>query len=252
MRTAVLLVLMLALPARAVDKPDLEALKKQGAQALLEALDKRHNDYPTQKWTFKMVLKSASGDTREMTFSTWQKNKTKRLTRFLEPGEVKGMSVLIAPGDAMYVYSPQTDNVRRVALSARRQTFMGSDLTFDDMSQVDFAVDYDATLDKEDGKALWLDLKRKAGREIQWEHLRLKVDKEWALIETIEYYDGGKHVKTQQRGNPAMDGKIPHYKLITVTDLASKHKTELHMLTQVIGDDIPDSVFSKRSLVRGN
>ena len=102
--------------------PDVDALSKT-PQALLEALDKRHNHYPTQKWTFEMVIQPPSGAKRSVKFAVQQKG-SKRLVRFLEPGSVKGMSVL-SKGTKMYVFSPQTENVRLVATSARRQTLLG-------------------------------------------------------------------------------------------------------------------------------
>lgn len=236
--------------AAADTPPDVEALKARGADELLKVLDARHNHYPTQKWVFTMTLKSRAGQTREMKFSTWQKG-VKRLVRFLEPGEVKGMSVLIK-GTTMYVYSPQTDNVRRVASHARRQTFMGSDLNMDDMAQIDFGVDFDSKFEKDSSAHLWMQLTRKPDSKIGWSSLRLRVDKKHALIDTIEYYDGKRLVKTQTRTQFVVIDKVPTYKIITVKDAASGHRTILTMLSQKIGQDIPNKTFSKRSLVRGN
>ncbi len=248
--TAVLIAL--ALPAAAQNKLDINALKAQGAPALLEALDKKHNDYPTQKWEFKMTLKPVSGGTREFKFSVWQKNRKNRLVRFSDPGEVKGMSVLIVNANEMYVFTPQTDNVRRVAASARRQSFMGSDLGFDDMAQIDLGKDYDAAITTDDAKSLWLELKRKAGSDAGWEKMRLEVDKGLGLITTLEYWESGKPKKKQSRKNVKWDGGAPTFGEITIEDLGTKHRTVLETLTQKIGEAIPDSVFSKRSLVRGN
>ncbi len=227
-------------------KPDLGA----DAAELLKTLDARHNGYATQKWVFEMVLKPRSGATKQMKFSTWQKGH-KRLVRFLEPGEVKGMSVLIK-GRTMYVYSPQTDNVRRVASSARRQTFMGSDLNMDDMAQIDFHVDFETKLAKDEAKYLWLDLTRKADSAMSWSNLKLRVNKKDAMIDQIQYFDGSRKVKTQQRTQFAVLDKVPTYQHIVVEDEASKHKTVLKMLSQKIGEDIPNKIFTKRSLIRGN
>ena len=232
-------------------KPNLDELRAKGPGVLLEAVDKYHNDYSTQKWKFRMTLKAKTGSTRQMVFKTWQKGQ-KRLIRFLEPGEVKGMSVLIRPGGTMYVYSPQTDNVRRVATHARRQTFMGSDFTMDDMGQIDFNIDYDPKFGKEDADHVWMDLTLKEGREIQWKKLRLRLSKKDAMINLIEYFDGDRKVKTQERSNHGEMGGVSTYQKIVMTDQASGHQTIVEMLEQTVGDDIPNQVFSKRSLVRGD
>ena len=229
-----------------------ESIKKQGAQALLQQVDKRHNDHPSFKWVIRMSLFDKNKKTRQYTMSTWQKGQY-RLIRFLEPGEVKGLSVLVR-GRKMYVYSPQTDNVRRIGAHARKQTFMGSDLTFDDMGQVDFSVDYTGVFDKENATHQWLNLTRKADSKIQHKALRLRVDKKLQLIDIIEYMENGATTKTQVRTQPTKSGgaTVESYRKIVVTDIKSGHKTELFVESQRVGDDIPNKVFKKRNLVRGN
>ena len=244
--------LSLAAPAaRANQRPDIDALKKQGPAALLSALDRYHNGYPTQKWRFRMTVKAQTGEPRSMVFTTWQKNQKLRLIRFEEPGDVKGLSILVRGSKVMYVYSPQTDNVRRVASHAKRQTFMGSDMTFDDMAQIDFGTDYDATVEKDDGGFLWMKLTRKAGSELPYDALRLRVNRKDAMIDVIEYFTAGKHLKTQQRTEHKVLDKTPTYTKVLMTTLATKHTTLVEMLDQKIGMDIPDATFKKRSLVRG-
>jgi len=241
-----------AAPARGADAPELAGLKAQGAQPLLQAADKRQNDYPTQKWLFKMTLIPPDGSAqRTMKFSVWQKQRTKRLVRFLEPGDVKGMSVLNEGANVMYVYSPQTDNVRRVATHARRQGFLGSDISYDDMAQVDLSASYDAAFDGEDGQGVWLVLTPKPGSEAGWTKVRARVNKTHLLVDMIEYFDGGAKKKTQVRTEYANFSGAPTYRKIVFTDHATKHKTELYMESQAIGVDIPDSTFKQRNLVRG-
>ena len=154
----------------------------------------------------------------------------------------------------MYVYSPQTENVRRVAAHARRQTFMGSDLTMDDMSQVGLARDFSAAFGKKSGDYLWLKLTRKQGSESQWPKLRVRVDKKRLLVDKIEYNNGKKTVKTQDRLRPKKDAgfPVPAHRRIVITDRASGHKTVLTMESQKLNEPIKNSVFKKRNLVRGN
>jgi len=253
MRTGIAIALCIAFFTSAAHaQSDWAQLKSQGAQAVLELGDKRHNDHPSFKWVIKMSLFDNNKKTREYKMSTWQKGQY-RLVRFLEPGEVKGLSVLVR-GSKMYVYSPQTDNVRRVGAHAKKQTFMGSDLTFDDMGQVNFAVDYTAVFDKETPSHQWLSLTRKEGSGIQYKTLRVRVDKKLQLFDLVEYFDGGKKVKRQERFQPTKMGgaTVESYRKVVVTDIKSGHKTQLFVESQRVGDDIPNKVFKKRNLVRGN
>jgi outer membrane lipoprotein-sorting protein len=236
---------------QAAQTPDFETVRNQGAEAVLALADKRHNDFTTRQWRFKMVLKPKSGESRSMLVSVREKNRKLRLVRFESPGDVKGMSVLIRGKKTMYVYSPQTDNVRRVATHARRQTFMGSDLTFDDMSQIDFSVDFSATFGNETATHIWFELTRRADSVSQWKRLRVRLDKKWFLLDRVEYFEGSRVVKTQARYAPKREGDVAYYTKVVFTDVASGHKTAILMLSQKINVDLPDSLFTKRSLVRG-
>lgn len=245
------LAFMMTLGATAhADAPSVDALKAKGGTALLEEIDRRTYEYPTQKWTFLTTIREKGGASRQAKFSVWQK-KDKRLVRFLEPGDVKGMSMLSPGGNDMYVYSPQTDNVRRIAASARRQTLLGSDMAYDDMASIKLAPLYDVALGDDTASSLWLVLTKKAASDVVWEKLRLRIDKKAALVDIIEYWDGGKKVREQTRKTFTQEGGAPTWKEITMTDIATGHNTTLEMLDQKVGEDIPDDVFSKRTLVRG-
>jgi outer membrane lipoprotein-sorting protein len=224
-------------------------VKAKGAQALLEYGDKLHNGQQTQEWLFKMTMKSANGEPRVVKFTVQQKDRTKRLVRFIA-GDAKGMSVLMR-GNKMYVYSPQTDNIRRVASHARRQTLMGSNMTFSDMSTIDFSKSYNATFDQETGEHLWLSLQAKEGMELDWGRLRLRVEKKNFSFSQIEYYDGKKLKRVQYRDNYKSDGGVPTYQKVKFVDKANGYSTTMDMLSQKIGGDLPNSIFKKRNLVRG-
>jgi len=196
-----------------------------------------------------MIMKSASGEARVVKFTVQQKDRTKRLVRFIA-GDAKGMSVLMR-GNKMYVYSPQTDNIRRVASHARRQTFMGSNMTFSDMSTIDFAKTYDATFDKETAEHMWLNLKAKPDTELDWAKLRLRVDKKNLSFSRIEYFDGNKLKRVQYRENFKNDNGVPTYQKVSFVDKATGYSTTMEMLSQKIGGDLSNSIFKKRNLVRG-
>ena len=244
--------LLVAPAAFAVGPPSIDALQAEGPQKPLEALDKRHNHYPTQVWTFKMVVQPKGGSSRTLKFKVWQKG-NKRLVRFLEPGEVKGMSVLSKGTEKMWVYSQETGGkARLVASSAKRQALLGSDVTFDDMATVDFSVNWNATIAKDEGGFVWLDLAPKEGAEVSWSALKMRVSKKTAMIDTIEYVDAGKVKKIQTRKRFGVVDGTPVYQEILMETQATGHQTTLDMLEQKIGEELPDNLFSKRSLIRGN
>lgn len=243
---------LFASPARAGD--DFDAIAARGAQALLEESDRLTNHYPTQQWSMRMTVTPRGDEPRVMEFRVWQKDQQKRLVRFDAPGPVKGMSMLAVGKDTMYVYSPQTDNVRRIAAHAKRQTLLGSNMSYDDMGAIDLSESYDATLGEATATHQWLELARKpaAEEDTSWVRLRVRIDKKTKMADVIEYYEGDKRLRVQTRSNfEVLDG-IPTYRRVAMETLDDGLVTTLDVLEQKVGAPIADSVFQKRNLVRGN
>jgi hypothetical protein len=227
-------------------------VKAKGAQAVVAAGDQNHNKAKTMVWHFKMTLKPVSGASRTMEFKVWQKGRTKRLVRFLSPGNIKGMSVLMQSPKVMYVYSPETDNARRVANHAKRQSFLGSDVSLSDMAVVDYAATYDASFGKETPVYQELVLNKKAGANVDWAKLKVRINKKSLTFSRIEYYAKGRLLKVQQRTRFSVWKGAPTYRRSTFIDMKTKHRTILDMLSQEINKPLPSSMFKKRALIRGN
>jgi outer membrane lipoprotein-sorting protein len=235
-------------PARAAD---FTTLKAQGADSLLAESDRLLFTYPTQHWKFRMTVAAPGEDARAMVMEVWQKDATGRLVRFLEPGPVKGLSMLTA-GEVMYVYSPQTDNVRRLAAHARRQTLLGSNMDYEDMAEGQLAARYTASFDDETATHQWLKLALKPGAESNWSNLRARLDKKTLMVDQIEYLEGGKVKRVQTRSKFATLDGIPTYQAVEMKTLSDGLTTTIEMLEQQIGIALPDNMFKKKALVRGN
>jgi len=246
---ASLVPLIAASGASAADFP---SLKAKGADALLAETDRLMFDYTTQQWKMRMTVTSPGAEARAMVIEVWQKDKTKRLVRFLEPGPVKGMSMLSTGDDVMYVYSPQTDNVRRVAAHARRQTLLGSNMDYDDMAEVGLAKKYTATFGSETATHQWLELALKPGADGTWTKLRARVDKQTTMVDQIEYLEDGHGKRVQAQSKFGVPAGVPHDQHVELKTLSHWLTTTIEMLEQKIGHDLPDSIFQKKNLVRGN
>ncbi len=219
---------------------------------MLAEADRLANHHGTQRWRMRMTIRPPGGDAKTLVFRVWQKGQRKRLVRFDEPGDVKGLSMLSASKTVMYVYSPDTDNARRVGTSARRQTLLGSNMNYEDMASVDLSNDYEARFDgPADAGRRWLTLKRKAASEASWDTLRVGISTKTAMAEVIEYYEGGELARVQTRSGFEVLGGVPTYRDIEMKSVDTGLVTELHVLEQEIGLDLPDKMFKKRYLIRG-
>jgi outer membrane lipoprotein-sorting protein len=249
---AFVVVLAQLAPAAPATAADFVTLKGQGADALLAESDRLLFDYPSQEWRFRMTVIAPGQEARAMVMEVWQKSKTKRLVRFVEPGPVKGFSML-SEGDAvMYVYSPQTENVRRVAAHARRQTLLGSNMDYDDMADSSLGARYAASLGSETDTHQWLELTLRPGVEANWAQLRARLDKKTLMVDQIEYLEDGKVKRVQTRTKFAVLDNVPTYQMVEMKTLSDGLTTTVEMLEQKIGHPLADSLFSKKALVRGH
>src|SRR5262249_15563242 len=133
-------------------------------------------------------------------FTTFQKVPDKRLVRFSSPGDVKGMGFLVENAETMYAYLPGFQKVRRLGTHVKNQSFMGSDLSMDDMSQTRFGTTDEAKLTAQDEKTWTLEVVAKKGIDLEFPKAGMVVDKKMNAPLKIEFMDaGGKVLKSQDR-----------------------------------------------------
>jgi outer membrane lipoprotein-sorting protein len=224
--------------ARAEDTAE-EALKKADAAA---------NNCNDQRFLITMVIEG-SGAKKVAKMENLEKGGSKRLIRFLAPGDMKGTQVLL-DGSAMYIYLPQFQKVRRVGGSSAQQGFMDSDFTNDDMGAITFASKFTPTMLPGTDKAYKLKLTPKPGSESGVEALELTVDKKTYLITQIDYIVGGKAIRRQTRSNVKQFGQFERPTTITMEDLTKQHKTTMTLEDVKINTGLADNLFTKQQLER--
>lgn len=222
--------------------------------AVLAEVDQAMNSFKDATFESKLRVIEPSGQAREYSFTTYQKVPDKRLVRFSAPGDVKGMGVLAENKDVMYVFLPGFQKVRRVGTHVRNQTFMGSDFSYEDMSNSRYSPSYEATLLKESPKGWELALTVKKGQEQEFPRLRMWVDKTARQPTKIEFMDStGKVLKTEEYLDYRPDGPN-HYgpaKVVVTDHRRNDHRSEILFLSVKLNQGLKDDLFSRRSLIRG-
>ena len=238
-------VLALSLPAAAADP---------SATELLTKVDGALNAFKDGIFESKLHLTQPNGEQREYVFTTYQKAPHKRLVRFLAPGDVKGMGVLIESADTMYVYLPGFGKVRRMGTHIKNQSFMGSDFSFTDMSEIAYGDIYVPKLVGSDAKNWILELTAKPGMDLEFPKLKLWADKSMFQPTKLEYYDpSGKLLKTQDRLDYKQDSPT-HFqpgKIVITDHRRNDHKSEIVFTSTKIDSGLSDDMFSVRALMRG-
>ncbi len=243
----------LSIGARADVPPPAPTKPALTAGEILGKVDHAINAFKDAVWESKLRVKQPSGDSREYGFTTYQKVPGKRLVKFTAPGDVAGMGVLVEGADTIYVYLPDFKKVRRMGTHVKNQTFMGSDFSFEDMSQTSYASTFTPKLVGEEGTDYVLELAQKPGLDLEFPRVKMWVAKEHFQPTRMEYMDAsGKKLKTQQRSDFKQDSP-EHWqpmKIVVTDHRRNGHSSEIIFVTSKIDSGLSDDLFSVRSLQR--
>ncbi len=247
--TALLLFSFLVVFASAAELTGDEIIKKA-----------RDRETPQTSYTrIKMTLINKKGGTRLREMVIWGKKfgkATKSVTRFLAPPDVRGTGFLYweVPGgkDEQFIYLPELQQARRIAVEERSASFMGSDFTYQDMERREPEADTHALLGEEDinGNACYrIESKAKDpeslpyGKVIQW------IRKDILVPVKVDFYD--KQGQLQKQLNVESLEKIGKYwisKKSLMEDVQKNHKTVMEMVEIKFDQPISDENFTERFL----
>jgi outer membrane lipoprotein-sorting protein len=186
---------------------------------------------------------------------------------FESPANLKGTALLTwddpdpAHDDAQWLYLPGLRKSRRVAMSERGRSFLGTDLTFEDMKKETrlSLADYRWTTigeEEVDGarclvvEAVPVD--ERTARELGYGRVRLRIDAELWLPRFGEYWDPkGTPLKTVRLQDVrAVQGVwTPHR--IEAEDLRTGHVTRLEFRDVDYERALPEDLFTEAALARG-
>jgi outer membrane lipoprotein-sorting protein len=227
------------------------ALAAQDATAHLAEIDRVATAPKDISLEQKMILVKGSGSRKIREITVYQKGSELRMVRFLSPADVRGVGFLRLDADQMYLYMPAFRKIRRIASSAQNQNFMGSDFTYEDMSQSKYSVDYTAKMIEEQDGQYVLELTPREDSDVSYSKLIMYADKDSHVYRKIEYYMG----KDTPEKVLAVDEveKIDGYwigKRMQMHSLKNGHKTLLEMHDIRFDQGLESSFFSQRNLKR--
>ena len=228
-------------------------LEKLPIDELMKRVDSFYDNVQDQQYEMVMTLVEPDGATKERRLSYAAKGEFKALTRFHFPDSVDGMGFLQEEDDNFHVYLPQFHKVRKVAAHTKRQSFMGSDFSYNDMNNRRYTIDYQAELLDDSGERYIVELTPKPDRELQYSRLLLTVQPDTFMIDTIEYFDEtGEKVKVQSRDKETKIEGIWMQQRVTMEDVRTGHKTVLEFDDIRLNQSLPDDLFTVRNLRRKN
>ena len=201
-----------------------------------------------------MVIHGRSGS-RTVTSKTWTKGQDRAFVEYLSPAREKGKKMLKLEGK-IWNYTPEpTDRIITISGHLLRQSIMGSDLSYEDMTENDKLYElYDAVVEGEedvDGRhclVLMLTAKKKG---LTYHSRKLWVDPErWLPIKAERYAKSGRLLKTTDIVDVFQtdDGRWYPKKMI-FKDVLSKGKGTEYIVDSIDFDaDVPDYMLTKAAL----
>ncbi|MFC1477925.1 outer membrane lipoprotein-sorting protein [Candidatus Margulisiibacteriota bacterium] len=209
------------------------------------------------RMTMNLINKNGQVRSREVT--AFRQGDKKQIMWFLAPADIKGTSFLRVEHDNdtedMWLYLPAFKKTRRIVSSAKKENFMGSDFTYEDMSTRKFK-DYTYIRRLPDDmiasyNCYIVESIPKEDVDITYSRIISWVWQEDNLPIIEQFYDkigNLKKVKTlsalKKQKQYWMPGKFEMH------DVQKEHKTELVFEEVKVDTGIPDAYFSTRYLRR--
>jgi outer membrane lipoprotein-sorting protein len=218
----------------------------------------------------KMKLVDSRGGERVRDLELYGKNyghrTRKSLTFFLSPPEVKGVGFLAwsypDKDDDQWLYLPELKRVRQISGSSRKQSFQGSDFSYDDLQLFDDVRDWteqDAASkllrDGEvvDGVACAVIELSPQNKAYDYAKFVLWLDRKDATFRKIEFYDkkDGSLLKTLVLREYKTIDDVPTPLRVEMTNAKKGTKTTLEASDVHYNRGFGDEVFTERTLERG-
>jgi outer membrane lipoprotein-sorting protein len=211
-----------------------------------------------------MVITAKNGSTTERVIDQYSKDDTQSRSRtvivFRSPAGIAGTRFLTMENAGVkndqWIFLPSLGKVRRIAASEGGGSFMGTDMSYDDLSAPNRNVDDDThtLLRKEqyNDAACYVIQSIPKDSSYQYGKMVLRIDENTLVNYRIEMYDRrGTLVKTMESsGFRDMQGFLTPMQ-IKVTTIADQTSTTIHTDIIKYNDTIPESVFTTRFLETG-
>lgn len=201
-----------------------------------------------------MVIRSAKGEEKKRELLVWTKNNPVgddwRLMKFLSPADIKDLGLLVLGEDQMYLYLPEFQRVRRIASHNKKESFVGSDFSYDDLGTSGFSAFFSPKLKSEDEKTWKLELLRKPGVKKQYSKIVMTVDKETGLPVRLELYDdSGELFKVETQENSRV-GKYWIPIKFAMENVKAKTITTMELKNVKVDQNLSAEIFTERNLKR--
>jgi outer membrane lipoprotein-sorting protein len=175
----------------------------------------------------------------------------KALVTFTAPGSMEGTRILVLDAETVYAYLPEFRRVRRIAAHALRHPFMGTNIYYEDISERWYSARWSCSPQKTADGSLVAELLPRPGVVTAYSKLRVAVGRRPYQIERLEYFEAGRHVRTQIRERWQKVGDQERPGLIRYASQDREAELRMEFKQWRVNTGVSDAVFTTRNLLRG-
>lgn len=189
---------------------------------------------------------------KESTFRSWSQGEDKMLLEFTSRAE-RGQKILRTE-DEIYLYFPDADDLIRLQGAALRDSVLGSDLSYEDMTGDKGILDsYQVSLlgeEEVDGFPCYKIELKATSRDVPYPREIMWVDSKLFVFRRVHRFSlSGRLLKEMQiLGLQESHGKIFPVRMLMEDAMKSNSSTEFIMTKVEIDIDLPEDIFSLREL----
>jgi len=205
-----------------------------------------------------MVLTNKKGKTRKSTIRSISKDESKKqIIWFLAPADDKGVAFLkIEHNDKdaeMRLWLPAFNKVRRISAKQKSDNFMGSDMSYEDMTNRnldDYTYKLEGTETVDDKECFVLESTPKKGLKSEYsKHRALIAKSNYVLLQESSFDKKNKLLKIKEVKSAQQNGyDVPIE--IYVENVQKKHNTRLIFDNIELDTNIKDNLFQQKNLKR--
>jgi outer membrane lipoprotein-sorting protein len=222
-----------------------KALPKSQWKGFLKKVDATEGQSKDMKALLELKLVNKQGKKRVRRAVMFQKGQFKRLIQFKFPATERGLSVLVR-GRTIHLFLPQLQKIKRIAAHVKNQSFMGTDMTFDDMGTIQFRKKWKIKQARRLKKGYFLRLVPKKGGMYR----DILVRNDYSIIQIRFYNSAGKEARRMVRRKFTKIKKYTIPLVLEMRDLKSGHRTIMTLRKVKLDTNISRRMFSKRYLKR--
>lgn len=223
------------------------------ADEIIDLVKDRQVEYLNSKTHADMIIIDKNGKSEEREIIMYQKeedDKISILMRFLSPKNVEGVTLLSSDnGDKIYLYMPAYQKPRRIAGASKKENFMGTDFSYEDLGMDYQSEDYQKSVFQETDTQYLIEV-IPIGEDFNYSKFLLYIDKDIYNMQKVEFYnlEGNLNKMLEIKKIEIDDNNKITPMEIEITNTLDNHKTILNIKEIEYDMKLASDFFSIRTM----